>query len=176
MEQTLFTNKTLYDKRIYMSIQRTYYYKRQWKSRLFALIWAVFCFYCAYLKGLEKGHPDFLLFFLGFLLVYICFFGYWYPARAAYKQRQDALQEPRQFVFTETGFTVSTSQLHQQVAYSQVVYLLESGSTMGLVSQGQLFMLDKKGFEGITPAEFREFIAQHCPLTKKLSFKAPKQG
>ena len=50
MEQTLFTNQTLYDRRIYMATQRVYYYKKQWKSRLFALIWGALCFYIAYLK------------------------------------------------------------------------------------------------------------------------------
>ncbi len=44
MEQTLFTNQTLYDRRIYMATQRVYYYKKQWKSRLFALIWGALCF------------------------------------------------------------------------------------------------------------------------------------
>ena len=174
MEQTLFTNQTLYDRRIYMATQRGYYYKKQWKSRLFALIWGALCFYIAYLKGQTKGFPDFFFCFLGFLMIYFCFWGYWYPARAVYKQRQEALQEPRQFVFTETGFTVTASQLRQQVDYGQVSFLLETRAALGLVSQGQLFMLDKGGFQGVTPAEFREFIAQRCPLQKKLSFKKPE--
>ena len=53
-------------------------------------------------------------------------------------------------------------------------FLLETRAALGLVSQGQLFMLDKGGFQGVTPAEFREFIAQRCPLQKKLSFKKPE--